>query len=130
MVRKAGKVVRSYSGDLVGSCVDWAGEWKEWGEVVKDGVALTESHRLRLGLKDATLPTRAGRTPNSRKDEGRDTVDDGWGSFEDSGFLDEGLGDKLRFDLGEGAKQVRRLVWSCVCLADGLYRKSTRNATP
>jgi hypothetical protein len=130
MVRKAGKVVRSYSRDLLGSCADWAGEWKGWGEVVKDDVTLTERHRLRLDLKTATLPTRAGRTPNSCKDEGRDTLDDGWGSFEDSGFLDEGLGDKLRFDLGEGAKQVLPLVWSCGLLADGLYSKSTRNATP
>lgn len=107
VVRKAEKTVRSYSRDLVRSCTDWAGEWKEWREVVKGGVTISERHRLRLALKTAALPNRTGGTPTGRGDEGRDKVEDGWGSFEDSGFVDEGLGEKLRFDLGEGAKQVR-----------------------
>jgi hypothetical protein len=105
-VVKAQRTVRSYSRDLLASCGDWTGEWSAWGKTVRDGVELTDVHRRRLGLKTAALPSRTKGTPEHRKTKSGGSAE-GWNAFEDSGFMDEGLGEKLRFDLSEGAKAVR-----------------------
>lgn len=105
-VMKAQRTVRSYSRDLLASCGDWSGEWSAWGRVVREGVVLSDAHRRRLGLKSNTLPFGTKATPENRKKQSTGSVDGGWNEFEDSGFVDEGLGEKLRFDLSERAKAV------------------------
>ncbi|KAI5449422.1 hypothetical protein NCC49_004706 [Naganishia albida] len=129
-VVKARRTVRSYSKDLLASCGDWATEWSQWGKVIRDGVVLTDIHRRRLGVKSDTLPFRIMGTPDHRKKTSGGSVDGGWNEFEDSGFMDEGLSEKLRFDLSEGAKaeattERLTLTWTDFASPTGGFDRST-----
>lgn len=79
------RVVRSYSPDLMTSHREWVdASWALWSAVGEP--RMTERHAMRLGLCRAEQALRG---------------------FEDLGFPEGQLADRLRFDLGERAKAVR-----------------------
>lgn len=95
------RTVRSYSSGLLASHREWVDDrWATWRALGEP--RLTASHRARLGMREKDGEAGAGA---------------GWGEFESLGF-GEGLGDRLRFDLGERAKQVRLTTSPIVAEAD------------
>lgn len=107
------RTVRSYSPDLLTSHTQSVDDrWATWRDLGNEP-RITAAHCLKLGIRAAGAATgfadgkEMSAATGKGTELGKGKEDGGWSAFEDLGFSEGEFADRLRFDLGEGAKRVR-----------------------